>query len=172
MEKGYIQIYTGGGKGKTTAAIGVAIRSIAAGMRVFFGQFMKKGYSSEQGVFSAYPNNITLRQYGSGKFIMGEPSAEDIRLAQNGWAECKAAITGGEYDVIIMDEMNTAVNMGLVELGELLEQLAGKPGNVEIIITGRNAPQKLIDAADLVTEMREIKHYYTQGVQARVGIEE
>jgi cob(I)alamin adenosyltransferase len=171
MEKGYIQIYTGNGKGKTTASIGLSMRALGSGMRVFFGQFMKKGYSAEQAVFGAYPELATLRQYGSGKFIMGAPSEEDIALAQNGWQEGIAAFTSGDYDVVVLDELNSAIALGLVSLDEVLEALQKKAEGTEVIITGRSAPQALMDVAHLVTEMREIKHYYKIGVPARKGIE-
>ena len=172
FEKGYVQIYTGNGKGKTTAAIGLSVRAISRNMRVFFGQFMKNTYSAEQKIFADYPENIVLKQFGTGQFVRGKPSEEDFMRAEAGWMTCKAAIESGEYDLVVMDELNVVLSLGLLPIEDVLRTVNGKAPQLEIVITGRNAPEALIEAAQLVTEMREIKHYYKIGVPARKGIEE
>jgi cob(I)alamin adenosyltransferase len=170
--KGYIQVYTGDGKGKTTAAIGVAIRALGSGMKVFFGQFLKRRSSSEHKIFADYPNGIKLVQFGTDQFVMGEPSELDIECARSGLELSRKAIQSGYYNLAVLDELNVAVNMGLINVESVTDLLKSKPEQVEIIITGRNAPPELIEIAHLVTEMKEVKHYYKIGVGARVGIEE
>ena len=171
MEKGYIQVYTGNGKGKTTAALGITLRCLCAGNKVFFGQFMKgQDYSELKAV--SYFEKLTMKQFGTPSFINGEPSQEDIDQAQAGLAVMKEALHAGLYDMLVFDEINTALYFHLLDVKEVLDLLDSKPENIEIILTGRYAPQELIDRADLVTEMLEIKHYYNAGVPARVGIED
>ncbi len=170
MEKGYIQVYTGNGKGKTTAALGITLRALCAGNKVFFGQFMKgQDYSELKAV--SYFDKLTMKQFGTPSFVCGEASKEDIEQAQEGLAVMKAALWSGRYDMVVFDEINTALFFHLVDIKEVLKILDGKPENTEVILTGRYAPQEIIDRADLVTEMKEIKHYYNAGVPARVGIE-
>ena len=169
--EGYIQIYTGDGKGKTTAAIGVSVRALASGLSVFFGQFMKSRPSAEHTFFEQF-SAIDLHCFGTGRFTRGKPSEEDIKRAGEGWNICRKAIQSKKYDLIVLDELNVALFMGLLEIDSVIEALRQKPEQTEIIITGRRAPEKLVEIADLVTEMREIKHYYTKGVPARKGIEE
>jgi cob(I)alamin adenosyltransferase len=171
LTKGYIQVYTGDGKGKTTAAIGLAVRAAGAGLKVFIGQFIKGMDYAELHSLKRFDDLITLKQYGSGCFITGEPSDQDRKLAQAGLAESKAIVTSGEYDLVILDEINVAHYFELVSTKDILSVIYIKPDHVELVFTGRRAPRELIDRADLVTEMREIKHYYQQGVEARVGIE-
>lgn len=170
MEKGYIHVYTGNGKGKTTAALGITLRSLCAGNKVFFGQFMKGQDYSELKARDAF-ENLTMEQFGQPEFVHGKPSPEDIQMAKNGLARMKEVITSGEYDMVVMDEINTTLFFGLLEVSEVLALIDLKPEKMELILTGRYAPQEIIDRADLVTEMREIKHYYNAGVMARVGIE-
>lgn len=170
-DKGYIQVYTGNGKGKTTASLGLALRACGAGKKVFIGQFVKGKYYSEILAIEKYLNGIVLKQYGLDCFIYKEPGKEDIIAARNGLAEMKTIINSGGYDIVIMDELNIALYYKLVELKDVLEILKNKPTNVEIVITGRYASDKIIEIADLVTEMNEIKHYYTKGIEAREGIE-
>jgi cob(I)alamin adenosyltransferase len=169
--EGYIQIYTGGGKGKTTAAIGVTMRATASDMSVFFGQFMKNTPSSEHIIFDAYPS-ITYRQFGTGCFVCGRPGREDAKLAEAGWQTCKDAILSGAYDLVVMDELCVTLWFGLLNEAEVIETLKNKPKQTEVILTGRNASEGLIGIAHLVTEMQEIKHYFQIGVPARKGIEE
>jgi len=168
---GYIQVYTGAGKGKTTAALGLALRALGAGKKVFFAQFVKGQKYSEIDIINKYLNNITIKQYGLSCFIYEKPKQEDILAAQNGLKEVFEIIKSNEYDIIVLDEANIALFYNLFDVDTLINILKSKPKETEIIITGRNAPQKLIDFADLVTEMRELKHYYNKGVEAREGIE-
>ena len=171
LQKAYTQIYTGNGKGKTTAALGLAVRAIGAGLKVFIGQFVKGMHYSELDSLKAFEPNLTVKQYGRDCFIYKEPTQEDIRIARQGFLEMKEVINCGEYDVVIMDEIAIANYYNMISVDEVLELLNDKPESVELILTGRYIDKKLIEAADLVTEMREIKHYYTKGVQAREGIE-
>lgn len=170
MNKGYIQVYTGNGKGKTTAALGISLRCLCAGNKVFFGQFMKGQNYSELKAPEYFPN-LKMEQFGEATFIKGKPTADDIEAAKKGLRRMKEILTGGEYDIVVFDEINTALFFQLLEVDEVLELLDHKPEKTEVILTGRYAPQEIIDRADLVTEMKEIKHYYNAGVNARVGIE-
>jgi cob(I)alamin adenosyltransferase len=169
--EGYIHVYTGDGKGKTTAAMGLALRAAGAGLRVFIAQFLKGTKSSEEHALERLSGLVTVKQYGRDRFICGEPEEEDIRIARQGLKEIKQAMASGNYQVMILDEANIAAHYGLVRLKELLELMDKKPRSVELVITGRYADQKVLDKADLVTEMHEVKHYYRKGVRARVGIE-
>ncbi|MFH2066310.1 MAG: cob(I)yrinic acid a,c-diamide adenosyltransferase [Pseudomonadota bacterium] len=169
--KGYIQVYTGNGKGKTTCAIGLSVRAAGAGLRVFIAQFIKSGDYSEVKALKRFSDLITLKQFGTGRFIKGKPSAEDIRSAQEGLRMIRQEISSGQYDMIVLEEANVAVTCGIIRLEDLLDIMAHKPDNLELVITGRNAAPEIIEKADLVTEMKEIKHYYNNGVQARIGIE-
>lgn len=168
--QGYVQIYTGKGKGKTTAAFGLAIRAAGAGLNVFIIQFLKKGNYSEINAISKF-KNITVEQYGLGKFIKGNPTPEDTAACRKGFLKLCAVTAAGKHDLVIAEEANVALMCGLLSENELLTLMETKPDHVELVLTGRGAGQKLIQAADLVTEMKEIKHYYKNGVQARVGIE-
>ncbi|HEY9125435.1 MAG TPA: cob(I)yrinic acid a,c-diamide adenosyltransferase [Bacteroidales bacterium] len=169
--KGYIQIYTGNGKGKTTAAFGLALRAVGAGKKVYFAQFVKgQVYSEVKAVFNYLPT-ISIKQFGLECFIVKSPTQADIDIARQGFKEVSGIILSGTYDVVILDEANIALYYNLFSVDELIQLLKKKPEQTEIIITGRYAPQELIDMADLVTEMKEVKHYYTQGVEARIGIE-
>ncbi len=169
--KGYVHVYTGDGKGKTTAAIGLAIRAAGAGRKVFIGQFLKSGEYSEHKALERFSDLIEIKQYGRGCFIYGAPEDEDIKAAREGLNEVRDIINSGEYDLVILDEANIAVYYKLFEVDELLKIVRSRPEHVEIVITGRMADHSLIDEADLVTEMKEIKHYYKKGVIARPGIE-
>ncbi|MFH1195979.1 MAG: cob(I)yrinic acid a,c-diamide adenosyltransferase [bacterium] len=168
--KGYIHIYTGNGKGKTTAALGLALRAAGAGKSVFIAQFVKGMHYSELEAIKRIPE-IEIKQYGLDCFIINEPTNADIQAAQAGLAEVSEIIKAGKYDLVILDEACIAIYYRLFNSGELIEILELKPESMEIIITGRYAPPELIAMADLVTEMHEVKHYYTQGVEARKGIE-
>ncbi len=169
--KGYIQIYTGNGKGKTTAAIGLAIRAVGAGKKVFFAQFVKGMAYSEVKALQQFSPNIIIKQYGLSCFINRAPKQEDIDAAQKGLATVTEIILSGKYDIVVLDEANIAIYYHLFTAEELIEILKRKPENTEIIITGRYACRELIDFADLVSEMKEVKHYYTKGITAREGIE-
>lgn len=165
-----IQVYTGNGKGKTTAAFGLALRAAMAGKNVFMGQFIKGMNYSELKVVDVIPN-ITIRQFGRDCFIVNKPTQTDIEMAQQGFKECEEILEAGRYDVVILDELNVALFFKLFKLEDVLRLIDIKQPDVEIVITGRYAPRKLIEKADLVTEMVEIKHYYNTGVQAREGLE-
>ncbi|MGC9771023.1 cob(I)yrinic acid a,c-diamide adenosyltransferase [Fervidobacterium islandicum] len=169
-EKGYIHVYTGNGKGKTTAAFGLALRAVCAGKKVYIGQFIKGMKYSELDA-PKYLANLVIEQYGRNCFIKNAPTEEDIRLAKEGLRRIREVLTSGEYDVVVMDEINVALYYGLFSVDEVLDLLKSKSEHVEVILTGRYAPQELVEIADLVTEMREVKHYYQKGVLARKGIE-
>jgi cob(I)alamin adenosyltransferase len=169
--KGYIQVYTGNGKGKTTAALGLSIRAAGAGLKVFIAQFIKMGEYSEINALKRFSDLITIEQYGLGRFIKGKSSPEDIQAAVKGLERIEKIIALRKYHVIILEEANVAVQCGLFSVEDLLKIIDKKPDDLEIVITGRNAMPEIIERADLVTEMKEIKHYYHKGVKARVGIE-
>ena len=171
MRRGYIQVYTGGGKGKTTAALGLALRAAGAGMKVFIAQFIKKRRCSEHAMLERFEDQITLRQYGRGFFLKRKPAKADIQAARCGYREIKEILLSKRYDVVILDEANVATRYGLLTVDELLALMSAKPKGVELIITGRYADERIIAKADLVTEMTEIKHYKGMGVKARIGIE-
>jgi cob(I)alamin adenosyltransferase len=169
--KGYVQVYTGDGKGKTTAALGLALRAAGAGLRTYIGQFVKGMHYSELESLKRFSDLITIRQYGRDCFIYKEPDEEDIRAAREGLEEAREAVNSGKYDLVILDEATIALYYNLFSVEEFLELIRGKPKDVEMIITGRRADPRIIEMADLVTEMKEIKHYYQKGIQARDGIE-
>ena len=169
--KGYVHVYTGNGKGKTTAAIGLAIRAAGAGMRVYIAQFVKGMHYSELDALDRYADRITLKQYGRDCFIKQEPSEEDVQAARKGFEEVKGVLASGDYQMVILDEANIATHYNLFSADELIELVRSKPESVELVITGRGADPKVIAVADLVTEMKEIKHYYNRGIEARQGIE-
>ena len=168
---GYVQVYTGDGKGKTTAAIGLAIRALGAGWRVFFAQFLKAGEYSEHKALARFSDNLTIKTYGRNVFIRGEPNDEDRRLAQAAYTEIVEAATSGRYRLVVLDEANVAVHYGLITVDQILDLIKRRAGGVELLITGRYAHSRLIDRADLVTEMQAVKHYYDKGITARVGVE-
>jgi cob(I)alamin adenosyltransferase len=169
-ERGYVQVYTGDGKGKTTAAFGLALRAAGAGLRVFLAQFVKGMEYSELRALERF-DEIEVRRYGRDCFIQREPEAADIEAARAGLAEARTEMASGNWDLVILDEANIATHFELFSVEDLLEAIAQKPEGVELVITGRRADARVIEAADLVTEMREIKHYYEQGVPCRKGIE-
>ena len=168
----HTHVYTGEGKGKTTAATGLALRAAAAGLRVYFGQFMKPGTSSEITCFAENFPTVTVAGFGRDGFIFSSPEPEDIQAAENGLEQIRQAIQSGDYDLVIADEANTAVGAGLFGVEALLRLIDAADGQVELVFTGRNARPELIERADLVTEMRCVKHYFTTGTPARKGIEE
>lgn len=169
--KGFIHIYTGNGKGKTTAAFGLALRAAGAGKNVYIAQFVKGKTYSEIKALRKYLPQITVEQFGRGCFIINEPTKEDIDAAQKGLQIVKNNLQNGLYNLVILDEIFIAVYFKLISIDELRELINQKPEPTEMILTGRHAPQEIMDEADLVTEMKEIKHYYTNGVEAREGIE-
>ena len=169
--KGFVQIYTGNGKGKTTAAIGLAIRAAGAGLKVFIAQFLKRGKYSEIKTLHKFSDLISIEQYGLGRFIKGEPNQDEVDAAQAGLERLEIVLRSGKYDLIIIEEGNVATACGLIDIQRLLDLITAKTNETELVITGRDAAPAIMDAADLVTEMIEIKHYYQKGVTARKGIE-
>jgi cob(I)alamin adenosyltransferase len=170
-DKGYIHVYTGNGKGKTTAALGLALRAVGAGKKVFFAQFVKGKTYSEIEAVRKFVRGITIKQYGLGCFIVEKPTDADIRAARKGLAEITQIMASGLYELVVLDEAAIALYYNLFSVRDFLEVLKGKKSETEVIVTGRYAPPELIKMADLVTEMQEVKHYYTKGVEARKGIE-
>lgn len=168
--KGYIHLYTGDGKGKTTAAIGLAVRAAGAGKKVLIAQFAKGMYYSELNSLKKIPE-IEVRQYGLRSFIRGEPTREDIEAALKGFEEVAEFIRNNMYDLVILDEICIAVHFKLLDKQEVLTLLNDKPEEMEIVLTGRRAPDEFFGVAGLVTEMKEIKHYFKKGVNSRKGIE-
>ena len=169
--KGYTQVYTGNGKGKTTAAIGLAIRAAGAGLNVFIAQFIKMGDYSEIKALQRFSDLITVEQFGLGRFANRKPALEDIEAAQKGLEKVRNVMASDEYNIIIMEEANVAVKLGLFDEQDLLKLIINKPLDKELVITGRGAAPRIIENADLVTEMKPIKHYFQKGVPARIGIE-
>lgn len=171
MDKGYVQVYTGNGKGKTTAALGLSLRAVCAGKKVYFGQFIKGMDYSELKAVEFLPN-FTLEQFGKDCFIYNEPTREDIAIAKEGLKKIAQVLKAGEYDIVVLDEINVSIYFKLITSEEVIDSIRSRASHVEVICTGRYASPELIEYADLVTEMSLIKHYYeTEGVQARVGIE-
>lgn len=172
LEKGLIQVYTGNGKGKTSAALGLALRAVGRGLKVYVIQFIKGGFDyGELHVANTLPN-FTLRAFGRGRFIISKPPEEDdIKLAEEALSLAEKTMNEGRNDVVILDEINVAIHLKLIKLSEVLSMLKSKPEKVEVVLTGRNAPKQLIEMADLVTEFKEIKHPFKQGFEARKGIE-
>lgn len=170
LKRGYIQVYTGNGKGKTTAALGLALRAAGAGLKVYIGQFIKKGGYSEIKALKKI-KNIKIEQFGRGCRLLKKPNKIDTACAKKGLKAVRDIISKKNYDIAILDEVNIALRLNLVSLKDVMDILKNKPKNMEIILTGRGAPQKLLRLADLVTEMKEIRHYYNSGARARRGIE-
>jgi cob(I)alamin adenosyltransferase len=168
--KGYIHLYTGNGKGKTTAAFGLAIRAVGAGRSVFIAQFVKGMPYSELDTFKRIPE-IEIKQYGLDCFIKNKPSQKDIDAAQIGFKEITSIIATNSVDLLILDEICIALYYHLFDEELLLNLLKAKPKEMEIVLTGRYASKVLYEIADLITEMKEVKHYYNDGVEARKGIE-
>jgi cob(I)alamin adenosyltransferase len=169
--KGYIQVYTGDGKGKTTAAFGLALRAVGAGKKVFIAQFIKGKPYSEIDAVNSYIPTITVKQYGLDCFIYNQPTAADIDAARRGLAEVATIVAKKKYDMVVLDEICIALYYNIFSVSEVVKILTNKPEQTEIIVTGRYAPNEIIAIADLVTEMREVKHYYSKGVEGRKGIE-
>lgn len=168
---GYTQIYTGDGKGKTTAALGLTLRAAGAGLNVYIAQFIKSGDYSEIKALSRFADQVTVEQFGLGRFIKGKPSPEDVAAAQKGLAAIRSAMASDNYQVVIMEEGNVAAACGLIQVEDMLTIMSEKPDHMELVVTGRGADPRVMDHADLVTEMKAVKHYYQAGVAARVGIE-
>jgi cob(I)alamin adenosyltransferase len=172
LEKGLVQVYTGNGKGKTSAAFGLALRAAGRGLKVYVIQFIKGGFDYGELYVADRIPNLTLKAFGRGKFITTRPpEKEDISLAEQALQLAKQVVSNGENDVVILDEVNVAVGLKLVSLEEVMNLIRSRPANVELVLTGRDAPDQVIEAADLVTEMKEVKHPYRKGHASRRGIE-
>lgn len=179
LEHGYIQIYTGDGKGKTTASLGLALRAIGHGWKVLIIQFTKghmgqdyygEFISSEK--LKALVPNLEFKQFGLDRVVYSHNiNIEDYKEAKRGWQFAKDAISSGEYQLIILDEINICADMGMIKISEIKDVLLNKPENLEIVLTGRRAHSELVSIAHLVTEMKPVKHYFNEGVMARQGIE-
>ena len=172
--KGLILINTGAGKGKTTAAMGTALRAVGNGMRVLMLQFLKGSWHyGELDAVKAFGENFVMRQMGRGFVKVGgaETDPEDVRLVEAAWEEARAAILSGEWDLVVLDEINYAISYGMLDPAKVVETLRNRPEMVHVILTGRNAHPLLVDLADTVTEMREVKHAYQKGILAQRGIE-
>ena len=173
LSKGMIQVYTGNGKGKTTAAFGLACRAVGYGLKVFIIQFMKGNiaYGEMESAKRLAPS-LTIKQMGRGCLVRRNAlDPVDFSSAQEAMDLAREVLRGGEYDLVILDEINIAVDLGLVNKEEVLKLMDERPSQVELVLTGRYAASEILERADLVTEMVEIKHYYHKGIKARDGIE-
>ena len=172
LKQGCVQVYTGNGKGKTTAALGLCLRAVGRGLKVCFFQFIKGGGPyGEQLVAEKLAPLFTIIQTGQPGWVNTNDTSADRAAAQEALQQAREIITSGRYDLVVLDELNGALGFGLVDLDQVLELIALRPAGMELVITGRNAHPQVVEAADLVTEMRDIKHYYQAGVPARTGIE-
>lgn len=172
--KGLVQVYTGDGKGKTTAALGLALRACGQGLKSYVIQFMKgEIYYGELGAAKELPDDcLTITQMGRPDFVSKEnPEPIDVELAHKALELAREVMEAGRHDILILDEVNVALDFGLIPTDDVLKLIDAKPSGMELILTGRYAPKAVIDRADLVTEMKEIKHPYERGIPARVGIE-
>jgi len=173
LEKGCIQIYTGEGKGKTTAALGLALRAAGHGMRTFIGQFMKGSEYGELDAVKKLDGLVTIEQFGGPSCIplKDTPDPVEVERAERGLEECRQALVSGRYDIVVCDEIFAALRFKLITLEDVLSLMDARPSGIELVLTGRWAPEPVVARADLVTEMREIKHHFRDGVKARDGIE-
>jgi len=173
LKQGFVQIYTGNGKGKSTAAIGQAVRAAGFGLKTYIAQFMKEYPYNELNSLKNLSEWITIEQFGGDEFVYKKelPGEEELAKAQKGLQTVREKMLSGEYDLIILDEAIVAIYFKLIETKELIDFIKTKPENVELILTGRYCSQELIELADLVTEMKEVKHYYQKGITSRRGIE-
>jgi len=172
-KKGLVLLYTGNGKGKTTASLGLALRAVGHGKKVFMIQFMKdnENYGEVQAI-RKYLRNFELVQSGLDTFVKkGNPSSEDIRLAREGLDLARKIILEGQHDMVILDEINVAVDYGLVSEEDVLNLISVRPEHVTIVLTGRYASQKIMEKADMVSDVQEIKHHWQKGIPAQAGIE-
>ncbi|MDA1090678.1 MAG: cob(I)yrinic acid a,c-diamide adenosyltransferase [Proteobacteria bacterium] len=172
IEKGLVIVHTGKGKGKSTAAMGLAIRAIGHGMKVGIVQFVKGVWETgERDVLDKFPDLVTIKAMGEGFTWETQDRERDIKAAQTAWAASKEMIASGEYKMVVLDELNIVLRYDYIPLDDVIKTLKSKPEGLHIVITGRNAKDDLIAAADLVTEMTMIKHPFRGGVKAQAGIE-
>jgi len=170
-ELGLVQVYTGNGKGKTTASMGLGFRAAGGDLEVLMIQFLKPAENYGEHVSAGKLDNFTMMPLGLDHMIGKVPRAEDIRIAEETLSKAKELIYSGKYDLVILDEINVAMSWKLLDPQKVIDMLKGRPDNIEIVLTGRGAPEKIIEYADLVTEMRLIKHPFDKGIRARKGIE-
>ncbi|MDD5428581.1 MAG: cob(I)yrinic acid a,c-diamide adenosyltransferase [Candidatus Omnitrophica bacterium] len=170
LKLGLVQVYTGSGKGKTTAALGLALRASGAGLKVSIQQFAKSGEYCEIKALRRL-GNIKVSQCGSKCFIKGRPDTSDIECARRGLKKAKGDIFSGKFDLVILDEVNVAMKLKLIKIKDVIDVIKRRPKSVELVLTGRDCPASIKKMADLVTEMREIRHPYKRGINARRGIE-
>jgi cob(I)alamin adenosyltransferase len=170
LRRGMVQIYTGDGKGKSTAAFGLALRAAGAGLKVYIQQFLKRGMYSEVKALRSV-KNIRIEQCGNGGCVKGRPSREDISCAMAGLDRAKQAVASGRYDLVILDEINVALGLRMIKLKDVVSLIDSRPKGLEVVMTGRGCPAAVIRMADLVTEMKKLKHPYDNAVGARLGIE-
>jgi len=173
LKKGLVQVYTGDGKGKTTAALGLALRALGHGFSVYMIQFLKGSKATgEFKMAKRFSPNLIIKPMGRSVFVNAKrPAKIDRDLAKKALDLAREIIMGGDYDIVILDEVNVAVHMGLIPIEHLLDLIQQKPSHVELVLTGRYAKPQIIDRADLVTEMRNARHYYDKGISGRKGIE-
>lgn len=173
LSRGYIQIYTGNGKGKTTAALGQALRAAGAGLKTYIAQFMKEYPYSELNSLKLLNDFIIIQQFCGDEFVYKKqlPDETEINKAVEGLHAAKNKMLSGDFDIIILDEVLVSIYFKLITVEQVIDFISYKPSDVELILTGRYCPEILIDKADLVTEMKEIKHYYAEGILSRKGIE-
>lgn len=170
-EKGYVHVYTGNGKGKTTAAFGLALRALMAGKKVFIGQFVKSMKYNETKLENIV-DGLKIKQYGRGCFIYGDPEQADVDMAVEGLKDCERVLKSDEYDMVILDEITIALYYNLLKTEDVVRVVKERNPKIEVVLTGRMAPPEIIEIGDVVTEMKEIKHYYnTIGLESREGIE-
>ncbi|HHW18599.1 MAG TPA: cob(I)yrinic acid a,c-diamide adenosyltransferase [Firmicutes bacterium] len=172
--KGLVMVYTGNGKGKTTAALGLALRQVGWGRRVLFLQFMKgKGnVYGERIAAEKYLPLLEMEQHGRDEFVnLSNPDPVDVELAHRALERAKVALSSGKYGMVVLDEVNVAVACGLLCVEEVMGLIDSKPENVDLVLTGRYCPKEILDRADMVSEVQEVKHHYSKGVAARAGIE-
>lgn len=170
MQESFVHIYTGNGKGKTTAAFGLALRASLAGKKVYIGQFVKDIKYNETKISKILPQ-ISIEQLGLGCFISGPPQAKDIKKAEEALDHCSNILKSGQYDLVILDEVIIAIYLKLLKEDLVIKAIKERSPKVEVVLTGRYASDKLIEIGDLVTEMKEIKHYYNKGILSRDGID-
>ena len=174
VRRGLIIVNTGPGKGKTTAAMGTALRAVGQGMKVLMLQFLKGSWHyGELDAVKAFGDNFVMKQMGRGFVKVGgaEPDPEDVKMVEAAWSESREAILSGQWDLVILDEINYAISYGMLDPARVVEALQQKPEMVHVILTGRNAHPTIVELADTVTEMRQVKHAYEKGVEAQRGIE-
>jgi cob(I)alamin adenosyltransferase len=169
MDKGLVLVYTGNGKGKTTASIGLGVRAVGHGKKVAMIQFMKGQNNTGELISLKKLENFTILQAGREEFIVGEADPMDVEAALAGFEKAKEVIN--EVDILILDEINMAMDFGLVEIEEVENLIRNKPKKVDLILTGRNFPEELADLVDMISEVKEIKHHYNNGIMAKKGIE-